>query len=67
MKDEATLQNGEAVPKWARIQGSWTCVSLESRLESSNEEKEKDSASGQAPLDEGLLLVFLEEGASRDA
>ena len=58
------MQNCEAVPKRARISGLWTFLSLDSRRESNNEEKEKDSASGQAPLDEGLLLVFLEEGPS---
>ena len=33
-------QNREAVPRRACIQGSWTCASLNSRLESNKEEKE---------------------------
>ena len=36
-----TSQNCEAVPRRARIQGAWTCVSLNSRLESNKEEEEE--------------------------
>ena len=37
-----TSQKCEAVPRRARIQGSYTCVSLKSRPESNKEEEEEE-------------------------
>ena len=35
------FQNCEAIPRRARIEGSWTCVSLNSRLEIIQEDEEE--------------------------
>jgi hypothetical protein len=46
----STSQKCEVVPKRARVQGSWTFVSLKFRLESNKEEEEKVTpAAGRVP------------------
>ena len=44
----ATLQKCAAVPRRARIQGSWSCVSFSSRLESNKEGEEGTCANSAA-------------------
>ena len=53
-----TLQKGAAVPRRARIEDSWTCVALNSGLES-NEEEEEDHCRAQPAMFGFPLHVYL--------
>ena len=59
----ATLQKGAVVPSRARILGSQTFLSLDSRLKSSQEEEEVSG--GVRRVSSGLLLAAFRVSGSR--
>ena len=78
--DRTTVQNCEAVPRRARIQGAQTSVSLDSRLESNKERERKKLAeaiwagehagndhTGRQDLPHGLLFLAQSQNPAQNS